>query len=125
MGGCGAIAFSPDGKALAAGGESGIIYLCELATGKIRTELRSDGHAILSLAFSPDGTRLAAGLAGSPRVDLWHLKSGKRLAPMDLPSDSQSVGDLVFSPDQRTLAAAGIGGTGCVFLFPLGPVEPP
>ena len=77
----------------------------------------------MSLAFSPDGTRLAAGLAGTPRVDVWHVKSGKRLAPLALPSDSQSVGALAFSPDQRTLAAAGIGGTGCVFLFPLEPVD--
>jgi WD40 repeat protein len=123
LGICGAIAFSPDGKTLAAGGEAGIIHLWNLATHTHRADMRSDGHAILSLAFSPDGTRLAAGLAGTPRVDLWHIKSGKRLAALALPSDSQSVGDLAFSPDQRTLAAAGMGGTGCAFLFPLGPVE--
>lgn len=123
LGICGAIAFSPDGKTLATGGEGGIIHLWDLGMGKNRADLRSDGHAILSLAFSPDGTRLASGLAGTPRVDLWHLKSGKRMAPLALPSDSQSVGDLAFSPDQRTLAAAGIGGAGCVFLFSLEPVD--
>jgi serine/threonine protein kinase/WD40 repeat protein len=123
LGNCGTIAFSPDGKTLAAGGEGGIIHLCDVATGTMQADLRSDGHAILSLAFSPDGTRLAAGLAGTPRVDLWNLKSGRRLAPLALPTDSQSVGDLIFSPDQHTLAAAAIGGTGCVFLFPLEPVN--
>lgn len=123
LGHCGSIAFSPNGKTLAAGGEGGIIHFWDIAGGARIMDLRSDGHAILSLAFSPDGTRLAAGLAGTPRVDLWHLKSGKRLAPFAMPSDSQSVGDLAFSPDQRTLAAAGVGATGCVFLFPLGSVD--
>jgi eukaryotic-like serine/threonine-protein kinase len=125
LGNCGTIAFAPDGETLAAGGENGIIHLWDVSKGTKCVELRSDGHAILSLAYSPDGTRLAAGLAGAPRVDLWHLKSGKRLATLAIPTDSQSVGDLVFSPDQRTLVAAGVGGTGCVFMFPLGPIDLP
>jgi eukaryotic-like serine/threonine-protein kinase len=123
LGNCGAIAFSPNSKTLAAGGEGGTIHLWDIGTGAKVADLHADEHAILSLAFSPDGTRLAAGLAGTPRVDLWHVQSGKRLAPLALLSDSQSVGDLAFSPDQRTLAAAGLGRMACVFLFPLEPVD--
>jgi eukaryotic-like serine/threonine-protein kinase len=119
----GAIQFSPQGDVLAAGGQNGIVHLWGVGEGREGAELRSDGHRIASLAFSPDGSRLAVGLVGTPRVDLWHVKTGKRLTGLALPCDMQPVCDLAFSPDQRTLAAAAREERGGVFLFPLAPVD--
>jgi eukaryotic-like serine/threonine-protein kinase len=123
LGARGASRFSPDGRLLASGGDNGEIHLWDLKKGEELMSLRSDGHAILSLAFSPDGTRLAAGLGGTSHVELWHVTSGRRLTSLPMPTQISEVTDLSFSPDQRTLVSVGIGEGGCVFLFPLSPVD--
>lgn len=71
-----ALAFSPDGKTLAAtsGWELGQIHLFDVATGK---ETRTiDGPAFRSpaLAFTPDGSRLITGMADGS-VLVWDLRS--------------------------------------------------
>jgi WD40 repeat protein len=53
------VAFSPDGRTLAAGSASGRVLLWDVRTHARLGTLRS--HAIISVAFSPDGRNLAAG----------------------------------------------------------------
>src|SRR5260370_35269373 len=66
------VAFAPDGKTLASGGEEGTVCLWNTATGKRDCRLtghrdaRSDNPRLHSLAFSADGRLLPSGSWGRP-----------------------------------------------------------
>jgi len=103
-----AVAFSPDGKAVAAGGgdglsEAGEMVLWDAGTGKLlRRLLGADEHEVFSVAFSPDGKLLAGGTtAGSIR--LFDVRTGE--VRREFRGGDQLRG-LAISPDGRTLAAA-------------------
>ncbi len=79
-----AVALSPDGKWVAAGGYAAggedPVYIFEAATGRLVTRLGRLGNVILHLAFSPDGSRLAASLGGGEGVRLWETGGRQVLA---------------------------------------------
>lgn len=99
-----ALAFSPDGQTLAAGGQDRIIYLFDARTGQEVASLKGHDGPVFALAFSPDGRLLAS--AGFDTVRLWDLKSRrqqKTLETFRFPAWS-----VAFSPDGRELAAGGV-----------------
>jgi WD40 repeat protein len=93
------IAFSPDGKLLASGGDDQKVKLWAIGTG---VELRAFATAseINSVAFSPDGKLLAAGGDTQPAT-LWDLASSKALFHL-----SELSSALAFSPNGQTIAVA-------------------
>jgi WD40 repeat protein len=94
------VAFSPDGKTLAAA-RGGRAVLLDRATGRVgATLLRPD--AIRAAAFSPDGHTLALGDWGGA-VTLWEAPWAAPKA--ELAARQGAVWSLAFSPDGRTLAA--------------------
>ena len=85
-----AVALSPDGRLVAAGGwdaswsidATNSVYVFEAATGRLVTRLGSLANIIDHLAFSPDGSRLAATLYGGQGMREW-ATAGWRLIAED------------------------------------------
>ncbi|MGH3311489.1 MAG: protein kinase domain-containing protein [Streptomyces sp.] len=106
------VAFSPDGKTLAAGVQQGMVRLWDVAGRKQRatlTQHNEDGREqvqrISSVAYSPDGKMLAA-VAGDGTVGLWDVAERRQIATLTA-SSSHPVRDVAFSPDGKLLATGG------------------
>ena len=98
-----ALAFSPDGKVLAAGDYGGEVKLWNVSNGTNPRPVFRAGSIVHCVAFSPEGRLLAAG-TDEPvqKVVIWDLETGKiRDQPIRF---KMSVNQLAFSPDGRRLA---------------------
>ena len=97
------LAFSSDGKTLAAGyartsqasSEQCNVRLWDVATVKRRDRL-SLGHEVRTIDWSSDGTRLAAGTTS--RLWAWDVKTGRPLGTSP-PGHEASISSLAFGPD--------------------------
>jgi WD40 repeat protein len=98
------VAFSPDGKMLAAASSDHSTKLWDVSTGRLLRTLQ--GGPPISLSFSPDGKLLAAGFnfgIGETNLRLWDAATGAELLAAE--KSGFSV-EPAFSPDGRMLATA-------------------
>ena len=98
------VAFSPDGKLLAASSYDDDIRIYDVEHRKLVKTLRGHKDRILSFAFSPDQKQLDFRAA---RQDGRHLGSGKRRAALCCLSPQPhniGVASVSFSPDGKLLA---------------------
>ncbi len=83
-----AVAISPDGNTVAAGGDSGgvshhNIFLFDRASGQLIKRLIGLPDGVLHLAYSHDGKLLAASLAGRNGIRVFDVVKGYRPLPSD------------------------------------------
>ncbi|MGN6167862.1 MAG: nSTAND1 domain-containing NTPase [Solirubrobacteraceae bacterium] len=104
LAGSDAVAFSRDGKLLAATLLAGGVRVFDPATGRVLRELTAPGDESVSLAFA-QGRTVAAGTLGGT-VDTWNAATGRRLAA-PLLAASASITAMAFDSDGHRLATAG------------------
>jgi RNA polymerase sigma factor (sigma-70 family) len=92
----GTLAFSRDGRALAAASQKDVT-LWDLGTRKELRKLPAQGW----LAFAPDGKTLASSAYST--IQLWDVATGKPLHPPH--GHKGEVGSVVVSPDGKVLAS--------------------
>src|SRR5262249_30176847 len=112
----GSVAFSPDGKILAAA--EGKVKLWNVETAALRRTLISERAGVTALAFSPDGNLLAgadgylvpAGQGATQWISeasLWNVQTGK--VEQTLTELSPWLRSVAFSPDGKMLATGSSG----------------
>jgi hypothetical protein len=102
-----AVAFAPDGSALAVAREGGPLDYLDLRTGEARELcVAADRAGFPCLAFSPDGRLLAAADPAKTGVLLLTLE-GEEAGLLRWSWADPEVRGLAFAPDGRTLAACG------------------
>jgi eukaryotic-like serine/threonine-protein kinase len=96
------VAFSPDGRWLAAGCGDGTIPVWDMALGRLAHTLRGHAAGLRDVAFHPDGRRLASA-SDDQTVKLWDVTTGREI--VTLPGHTSAVESVAFSCDGRRLAS--------------------
>jgi WD40 repeat protein len=101
------VAFSRDGRLLAAAGFDRVIRVLGAESGRERGRLSGRGVGVYSLAFYPSANRLASA-GGDASVKLWDLR--EFLQGLSLRQHDHEVYGVAFSPDGQLLASSGFDG---------------
>src|SRR5262249_51372260 len=102
------VAFSPDGKTIAASGliPGATVHLWDVAAGRtkpMRTMPYSD--EVYSIAFTPDGSGIVSGSARYRTATLWDVASGEQKAEFRGAESAKGIWSVIITPDGKTLAA--------------------
>ncbi|MBI1832142.1 MAG: WD40 repeat domain-containing protein [Planctomycetes bacterium] len=98
------VAFSPDGKLLAAGNRYHTVRVWDVASRKEVVTLKGHMSDVWSIAFSPDGKTLAAADTDwrkPSKVKLWDTTTWKERGGLDVPGEILSI---AYSPKGDWLA---------------------
>ena len=101
-----AVAFSPDGKTVAAGGFGQDVKVWDAETGEVLADLVASCDFVSTLAFSGDGASLAAG-GQYQSITVWDTGTWGERARLT----GRTAFGLAYTPDGKALAAGLSDGT--------------
>jgi RNA polymerase sigma factor (sigma-70 family) len=105
------LAFSADGKRVAAGGHFDSLLVWDVTSGKLIRQLPAPGWNVLGsqlqVGLSPDGNLLAA-FDSHPTIRLWDVETGNERRPLLIEGGLFSV--FTFSRDGRVLVCGNLAG---------------
>jgi WD40 repeat protein len=107
-GGVSGVAWSPDGKRLAAANVDGTAKVWDAASGQEVLTLSGHNGRVYSVAWSPDGKRLATA-SEDQTAKVWDVVSGREL--LTLHGHNGYVVRIAWSPDGKRLATASLDHT--------------
>ncbi len=102
------VAYSPDGRLLAAGCMDRTVKVWDVATGQVGLSLGGHSELIAKVAFDADGGRLAVG-CNDGSIKIWDLASGREA--VTLRGHASGVSGVAFEPTGARLASAAGDGT--------------
>jgi WD40 repeat protein/serine/threonine protein kinase len=98
------VAFSPDGKHVAAVGENGVLRVWESQSGRIvLSRDKASAYDLSSIAYSPDGTHLALG-DFAMAVHVIVAATGQEVRMLEIPQSGAFA--VAYHPNGQQLAAA-------------------
>jgi hypothetical protein len=103
-----AIAYSSDGKTMAAGGGDGTITVWDVTAGRELRRIRGHRREVNSVAFSPGGKILASSSFDGD-IFLWEAATGKRIRQLVANGSERGHVNVIaveFAPNGKTLASA-------------------
>jgi WD40 repeat protein len=107
-----AVAFSPNGRFLAAANVAGTVKVWEVPTFREAKELQAHAYPVSALAFSQDSRRLASTGDGEEMIKLWDVDTWQELMTLQYPGSG--IVELRFMADGIGIVARNWGGD---FLF--------
>ncbi len=98
------VAFSPNGKWIAACNSDKILKVLDIQNGACVTQVEIDDY-ITKSTFSHDSQYLAAAYASTPTAEVWRAETSKPVAQFTADTEVESYDSPIsFSPDTRLIA---------------------
>src|ERR1700694_2337299 len=102
-----AMAWSPDGKRIASGGQDNTVQVWDAMNGSHVYIYRAQHNSVNSLAWSPDGKRIAS--ASFTEVHVWDAATGSLM--FTYRGHSDNVLTVAWSPDGHNIVSGGVDAT--------------